>query len=479
MLNSDTVFLIVAIVVPLVELCGILAAVHAVMNARTSQGAIAWGISLLTFPWIALVLYAIFGRNKFKGYVLLRNSKDKAIRYVIDKCRVEASERGLIQKDPLTSEIALSRLADLPVTRFNKSHLLVNGEKTFRAIFEGIESAETYILVQFYIIKDDKLGRELKNRLIQKARENVKVYFLYDEIGSYKLPGSYVQDLQKEGIVTSAFHTTKGKANHFQLNFRNHRKVVIVDGKIAYIGGHNVGDEYISKHPKFGPWRDTHVMLEGPAVKLVQYCFIEDWYWATTRIPELSWEFQKAENGSEETLVVASGPADPLETCSLMFVHAIHSAKERIWIASPYFVPDEKVLGALKLAVLKGVDVRILIPERPDHRTVYLASLSYYEDTLPHGIKLYRYTAGFMHQKVFLVDSTCAAVGTANLDNRSFRLNFELTLLNYDMSFIKKIEDMLKDDFSRSRSVELKDYTHRSFFFKLVVRSARLFGPIL
>jgi cardiolipin synthase len=459
MLNSDTVFFIVAILVPLVELLGILAAVHAVMNARTSQGAIAWGISLLTFPWIALVLYAIFGRNKFKGYVLLRNSKDQAIRYVIDKCRVEASERGLIQKDPLTSEIALSRLADLPVTRFNKSHLLVNGEKTFRAIFEGIESAETYILVQFYIIKDDKLGRELKTKLIQKARENVKVYFLYDEIGSYKLPGSYIQDLQNEGIVTSAFHTTKGKANHFQLNFRNHRKIVIVDGKIAYIGG--------------------HVMLEGPAVKLVQYCFIQDWYWAMTRIPELSWEFQKAENGSEETLVVASGPADPLETCSLMFVHAIHSAKERIWIASPYFVPDEKVLGALKLAVLKGVDVRILIPEKPDHQTVYLASLSYYEDTLPHGIKLYRYTAGFMHQKVFLVDSTCAAVGTANLDNRSFRLNFELTLLNYDLSFIKKIEDMLKDDFSRSRSVELKDYTHRSFFFKLVVRSARLFGPIL
>ena len=479
MLNSDTVFFIVAILVPLVELLGILAAVHAVMNARTSQGAIAWGISLLTFPWIALVLYAIFGRNKFKGYVLLRNSRDKAIQYVIDKCRVEASERGLIQKNPLISEIALSRLADLPVTRFNKSHLLVNGEKTFRAIFEGIESAREYILVQFYIIKNDELGRALKTRLIQKARENVKVYFLYDEIGSYKLPGSYIQDLQNEGVIISAFHTTKGKANHFQLNFRNHRKIVIVDGKIGYIGGHNVGDEYVSKHPKFGTWRDTHVMLEGPAVKLVQYCFIQDWYWARTRIPELSWEFQKAENGSEEALVVASGPADPLETCSLMFVHAIHSAKERIWIASPYFVPDEKVLGALKLAVLKGVDVRILIPEKPDHRTVYLASLSYYEDTLPHGIKLYRYTAGFMHQKVFLVDSTCAAVGTANLDNRSFRLNFELTLLNYDLSFIKKIEDMLKDDFSRSRSVELTDYTQRSFFFKLVVRSARLFGPIL
>ncbi|HSQ83183.1 MAG TPA: phospholipase D-like domain-containing protein, partial [Desulfobacterales bacterium] len=236
---------------------------------------------------------------------------------------------------------------------------------------------------------------------------------------------------------------------------------------------------YVSKHPKFGVWRDTHVKVEGPVVKLVQYCFVQDWYWATTHIPDLSWEMQQAENGYEDALIVASGPADSMETCSLMFVQAIHMAKERIWIASPYFVPDRQVLSALKLAALRGVDVRILIPEKPDHRTVYLASFSYYEDTLPIGIKLYRYTDGFMHQKVFLVDSNCAAVGTANLDNRSFRLNFELTFLNYDLSFIKKIEDMLNDDFSRSRSVELTDYTQRSFFFKLAVRSARLFAPIL
>ncbi|MGD8769935.1 MAG: phospholipase D-like domain-containing protein, partial [Desulfobacterales bacterium] len=154
-------------------------------------------------------------------------------------------------------------------------------------------------------------------------------------------------------------------------------------------------------------------------------------------------------------------------------------ARERLWIASPYFVPDTQVLSALKLAVLKGVDVRILIPEKPDHRTVYLASFSYYENTLPFGIKIYRYTKGFMHQKVFIVDSTCAAIGTSNLDNRSFRLNFELTLLNFDYSFIKKLEDMLREDFSCSRLVELTDYTRRSFFFKLAVRSARLLSPIL
>ena len=479
MMNTDMIFTIIAIVVPLVELLGIIAAVHAVMNARTSQSAIAWGISLVTFPWIALILYAIFGRNKFKGYVSLRNLRDESIQHFIDKCQTEAGEKKMIKEGRQTSEMALTRLADLPITRFNRSRLLINGEETFRSIFDGIESAKDYILVQFYIVKDDVLGRKLKTKLIQKAKENIDVYFLYDEIGSNKLPGAYIQDMQDKGIKTSSFHTTKGKANHFQLNFRNHRKIVIVDGKIAYLGGHNVGDEYVSKHPKFGFWRDTHVKVEGPVVKLIQFCFTQDWYWATTRIPDLSWELHKAENGFEEALIVASGPADPLETCSLMFVHSIHMAKERIWIASPYFVPDQQVLSALKLATLRGVNVRVLIPEKPDHLIVYLASFSYYEDILSIGIKLYRYTAGFMHQKVFLVDSTCAAVGTANLDNRSFRLNFELTLLNYDSSVIKEVEDMLNEDFSQSRPVELTDYTRRSFFFKLAVRSAKLLAPIL
>ena len=177
--------------------------------------------------------------------------------------------------------------------------------------------------------------------------------------------------------------------------------------------------------------------------------------------------------------MIASGPSDKLETCGLMFVQAINMARKRIWIASPYFVPDLQVLSALKLAALRGVDVRILIPEKPDHRTVYLASFSYYPNTLEHGVKIYRYTAGFMHQKVFLVDSAIAAVGTANLDNRSFRLNFEITLLNLNPTFSKKVAVMMKNDFAHSRMVNLTDYTQRSFFFRLAVRFCRLLSPIL
>jgi len=479
MMNAEIIYPIIAVVVPLVELLGIMAAVHAVMNARTSQGAIAWAISLITFPWLALALYAVLGRNKFKGYVSLRSSKDQDIRHVVDAFQNEAIARNLIRQDLTESERTMTRLAGLPIARYNKSRLLVDGSETFRSIFEGIASAEHYVLIQFFIVKDDDIGRKLKAKLIEKAKANVKVYFLYDEIGSHKLPQSYLHDLQVAGAVTSAFHTTKGKTNRFQLNFRNHRKIVVIDGKIAYVGGHNVGDEYLSKDPAFGAWRDTHVKLEGPVVQEIQFSFVEDWYWATNAIPELNWHAHKTQDGCEKILMIASGPADNLETCGLMFVQAINDARQRVWIASPYFVPDLQILSALKLAALRGVDVRIMLPEKADHRTVYLASFSFYQNTLPHGIKIYRYTAGFMHQKVFLIDSSYAAVGTANLDNRSFRLNFEITILNYDSGFIKQVADMLSDDFSRSRPVAMQDYTRKSFFFKLAVRSARLLAPIL
>ena len=478
-MSSELIISISAIILLSVELLGIIASIHAVMNTRTSQGAIAWGISLVTFPWLALPLYAIFGRSKFQGYVTLRHIENDKIHHVIENCEKEAEDRGLIHHDSSMPDIALTKLTEFPITRFNKSELLIDGEETFQHIFEGIASAKKYVLVEFFIIKDDKIGRELKSRLIERAKNQVRVYFLYDEIGSHKLPSRYIQEMNDAGIITSAFHTTQGKANKFQLNFRNHRKIVVVDGKKAYIGGHNVGDEYVSGHPKLGHWRDTHVEVEGPVVQAIQFCFIQDWYWAATNIPELNWKFTLPEDGNEETLMVPSGPADPYDTCALMFTHAINRAKERIWIASPYFVPDSQILGALKLAALRGVDVRILLPEKPDHRTVYLASYSYYQNTIPLGIQLYRYTAGFMHQKAFLVDSTCAAIGTANLDNRSFRLNFELTLLNYDRTFIEKVDAMLQQDFDQSRKVALEEYTKRPYYFKLAVRLTRLLSPIL
>ncbi len=475
----DSLVSLIAVFYFLVEITGIATAIHAVMNTRSSQSAIAWGISLVMLPWITLPIYAIFGRSKFQGYVSLRNVQNEKVSHVMQQCYADAVRSQLVHPYEEGVDVTLTRLAELPVTRFNQCDLLVNGLETFDAIFESIMTAETYLLVQFYIFRDDDVGRVLKARLIAKAKENVAVYFLYDEIGSYKLPGHYLQDLRSAGIKVSAFNTTQGRTNRFQLNFRNHRKIVVVDGKVAFVGGHNVGDEYLSRHSKYGLWRDTHVKVTGPVVKAIQYYFLQDWYWATSTLPDLDWRFYKSEGGNTPTLMVASGPADTLETCSLMFTHVINSARERIWIASPYFVPDRQILGALKLAAIRGVDVRILLPEKPDHWLVYLASFSFYESTLPQGIHLYRYTAGFMHQKVFLVDNSCAAIGTANLDNRSFRLNFELMLLNFDGDVVSDVEKMLLKDFSHSRQVALEDFSSRSFAFRLAVRLASLLSPIL
>jgi cardiolipin synthase len=234
----------------------------------------------------------------------------------------------------------------------------------------------------------------------------------------------------------------------------------------------------MGRSAEFGPWRDTHICVRGPAVQAAQFAFIEDWYWATHQIPELSWSPQRSVSGDKNVLVIPSGPADALETCGLFFLHAIHSAKRRVWIASPYFVPDPKVVAALQIAALRGVDVRILLPERADHVLVWLSSYSYFNETEPYGVRLYRYQPGFLHQKVMLVDDDTAAVGTANLDNRSFRLNFEFTLLIVDQAFGRQVSEMLERDFANSRVVGQDELNAKPIWFKFAVRFARLMAPI-
>jgi cardiolipin synthase len=457
---------------------GFLTSVHALWNTRTTQGAIAWVISLNTFPYVALPAYWIFGRAKFHGYVDARRVGDLEIHAVsaeagsyIDPYIVELEETvGGIR--------ALERLASMRMTGRNEVRLLIDGEETFDAIFRGIDSAENYILVQFFIVKDDQLGTELKDRLIARAKEGVRVFFLYDEVGSHKLPSSYTDELRAAGAEVSEFNTRRGRRNRFQLNFRNHRKIVVIDGRVAYVGGHNVGDEYMGRDPKVGPWRDTHVELIGPAVMGAQVSFFEDWHWATDGLPGLNWVPQGSPGGNLPVLVVPSGPADEVETAHLFFTGAINLARERVWIASPYFVPDEAVVAALQLAALRGVDVRILIPERPDHYMVYLSAFSYIQQTEPYGVKFYRYQPGFLHQKALLVDGNSAAVGTANLDNRSFRLNFEVTVFVADTTFASEVEQMFEADFARSRVATAAELEQKSFWFKLAVKFARLLDPI-
>ncbi|MDN3520909.1 cardiolipin synthase [Halomonas ramblicola] len=467
---------LIGMAITVTYLLGFVSAVMALLSSRTSQGAIAWIISLVTFPYLAVPLYWVFGRPRFYGYVSARGERDSVLRRVLARYRERIDPYVSDHRDPDVR--AVEQLARMPMTGGNRASLLIDGEATFDSLFTGIERAEEYVLVQFFIVRHDALGLELKHRLQHAAERGVRVYFLYDEIGSHKLNEGYLRDLAEAGIEVSAFRSSRGFRHRFQLNFRNHRKVLVVDGREGWLGGFNVGVEYLGQHPRHGPWRDTHLKLTGPSVLGLQEAFWEDWHWATGEVLTLEWTPRLTCEECQDVLIVPSGPADGQETASLLVQHAIHSAHQRFWVTSPYFVPDQGVQDALRLAAMRGVDVRIMMPERPDHLLVFLSAFSFLPDMLRAGVKVYRYQPGFLHQKVMLIDDAAASVGTVNLDNRSFRLNFEITAVVVDPLFAAEARTMLERDFADCRRVSLEELTSRPLWRQLVSRAAYLLSPI-
>ncbi len=477
---NTTEITLLGLFIGVTEVLGILTSIHAIMYTRTPQGAIAWFFPLVLFPFLALPLYWVLGRNRFHGYLVTRRAGETEVQQRV-AAGIERFRREFgVTPDEVTNRFhACESLAKLPFLADNHVELLIDGQQTFDAILEGIESAESYVFVEFFIIHDDELGRELQKRLIAKAKEGVRAWLLYDEIGTHGLPRAFIHELQDAGVVVRSFFSTKGWNNRFQLNFRNHRKIVVIDGITAYVGGLNVGDEYMGRSKKFGPWRDTHLKMTGPAVSCVQLAFGEDWYWSTSgQHLDANWDVERVADPGQTVLVLPTGPADELESCGLFFVHSIHAARNRVWIASPYFVPEKDVLSALKLAALRGVDVRILLPAKDDHQLVFWSSFSFITETEAAGVKFYRYQPGFMHQKVMLVDDDFAAVGTANLDNRSFRLNFEITVAVCGNQFAAEVEKILTTDFAASRQVDADELHRRPLWFRFAVQASRLMAPI-
>jgi cardiolipin synthase len=456
---------------------GVLHMVHALMHVRTSQGAIAWVLSLLMVPFVAIPLYWLLGRRRFSREVGGRRAKDS---------RLAALAVGMMERlrryevdipDDDAFERAARILGGLPFTRGNRLELLIDGEETFDNIFETIRSAKRHLCVNFFIVKSDTLGIRFQQALIERARAGVRVFFLFDEFGSYKLPRRYLRELKASGVECHSFGVNRFWWSRLQLNFRNHRKIVVADGEVALIGGLNVGDEYLGRDARFGGWRDTHLAMRGPVVQAVQLVFLEDWFWASNSMPELDWE-TRLEEADQIAAVIPTGPADPADSWQLVVAEAANTSRQRLWIASPYFVPDEGVLTALQAAAIRGVDVRILIPERADHLLVWLSAFSYFEESIPYGVRIFRYQRGFLHQKVMLVDHRLATVGSANLDNRSFRLNFEITGFSPDPAFVDAVARMLEADFEASVEARVEDFSAKPFLFRAACRVARLMAPI-
>ena len=466
---------LVVLVSMMIHAAGIYFALQAVMISRTPQASIGWGFALVICPYIAIPLFLIFGESRFSGYTLAGQDRQEEL-----DAGLRQAQRALTPfRTPLPSKYSdAERLAvslrGLPPTKGNACRLLIDGKETFRTIFHAIEGAKSYVIVQFYIIHDDALGRELRERLLEAARRGVRCWLLYDSVGSKGLTETYFGALRDAGVSVQAFVTNRQFGRQFQINFRNHRKLVVVDGKIAFFGGLNAGDEYIGLGV-LGSWRDTHLQLEGPAIMGLQVSFLEDWYYASKTVPDIPFEPRVA--GDQIVLPFASGPTERWNATAAIYAEIIHDVRERLWIASPYFVPDPALRTAIGHAALRGVDVRVILPQKPDHLLPWLSSYTFYPLMREAGVKIWRYQRGFMHQKVLLADDDLAIVGSTNLDYRSFMLNFELSAVVQDAVFAKSVEKMFEKDFARSEAENLQKFEKGTYWFRLEMPARRLDEP--
>jgi len=451
-------------------------AIREVMVSRTSQGSIAWLVSLALLPFPTVIIYLVVGWKHFDDYGLAQTRGSRLTR------AQRARTMPLVDESCNTAWPVLTHIAQVPFLAGNETELLIDGQATFDSIFAGIDGAKRYLLVQFYIVRDDALGKILADKLIARAAAGVSIYMLYDDIGSAGLPHTYVDRLQAAGIKISAFNHRHPFLRFYgptRINYRNHRKIVVADGQEAWVGGHNVGVEYLGQDPKFGRWRDTQVRVRGPLALACGLVFREDWQWATGEELPANFPDTVPTPGDQPVLAMPTGPADRLEDCAIAFTDVISKARKRIWIVSPYFVPDLDVRTALYAAVLRGVEVRVLLPHKPDHMLVWHASNAHANSMVLHDVGIYRYSDGFLHEKVILIDDLIAGVGTVNFDNRSFAINFELTLWFTGKQMISDVEAMLTVDFASARKTTKAEVEAIPFHRRFVGQAAKLLSPVL
>lgn len=473
--------MLIAIIAPVIHLVGALHALHAVMRVNSPQGAIAWALLLVFFPYFAIPLYIVFGPWSFRDF---RRSMLLALRQQ-RPCSVFEYEVALAP--PYTSfGRVVSFLAKQSFTRGNQVELLVDGEQFFPRLFSAINNSKQSVLVEFFILRDDATGSEFFAALEQAAARGVKVHLLYDPIGSISLDDDVFGTLLAAGVQVAAFHTTRGSImKRFRLNYRNHRKIAVIDGTSAIIGGFNIGDEYRGKNFRGCGWRDTGLTVQGPVVAAIEGTFFLDWCCATGSNLALLPSQPTVADASSTTpsevfaLSLATGPVGGNDECGMLCLTAIEAALSRIIIATPYFVPDDAILRALRRAVIRGVEVTIMLPNVWDHFLVQLAALYYADCANRAGCRVVRYKDGFMHQKVTLVDDTIVIIGSSNWDERSFRLNFEHQLIVADAGFAKQVEVMLARDLLHCTPAPTSEFAMRPFPVRLAAHIARLFSPVL
>lgn len=448
----------------------------------------AWLLVLFFLPFVGFFLYLLLGRQLRRKHLFRWDGrKDIGIEQLINY-QIEALENNELE---LRAEHIKSynhliymnlKTNNAVLTQDNDVKIFDDGSDKFEALINDIQHAKNHIHIQYYIFKLDNLGQRIVNALIKKAKQGVKVRVLFDEMGSRGVRKRHFKELIEAGGEVEVFFPSILPLINPRLNFRNHRKISIIDGRIGYIGGFNVGDEYLSLSDRFGYWRDTHLRIEGSAVHPLQTRFILDWNQASAKndicyaeryfpiIPQ---------KGTAALQIISSGPDTEWEVIKNNYLHLISNAKKYVYIQSPYFIPDESFFDAIKIAALSGLDVRIMIPNKPDHMFVYWATYSYVGPLVEAGAKVYHYEKGFIHAKMIVVDDEIASVGTANIDVRSFSLNFEVNALLYDRLLAHRLAEIFERDILDCSELTFELYKNRSSFIKFKESISRLLSPIL
>ncbi|HEX6594026.1 MAG TPA: cardiolipin synthase [Bacillota bacterium] len=456
------------------------------LERKNASSAWAWLMVLLFIPVLGFLLYLIFGKPLNNRRIFTWDTKSrlgvkKAVQSqlrAIEKGQLRFKHRELAKYQDLY--YLHLRNNDAILTQDNDVKIYTDGKDKFADLIQDLENAEDHIHLLYYIIRHDRLGKRIGDVLKKKSREGIEVRVLYDDMGSRSLSRKYIRNLRHAGVHVEAFFPPKIPNLNFKINYRNHRKLAIVDGKIGYIGGFNIGDEYLGKSRKFGYWRDTHLRMEGLAVNHMQTRFILDWNQASRHDILYEERFYSAQPvGDVGVQIVSSGPDSEWEQIKNGYIKMILSAKEYIYIQTPYFIPDESLRDALWIAALSGVTIKIMIPNKPDHPFVYWATLSHIGDLLEVGAEVFIYQKGFLHAKTIVVDGKISSVGTANIDVRSFRLNFEVNAFLYDVNLSERLVEAFNHDVKVSTQMPKGLYDRRSLGIRFKESISRLLSPIL
>ena len=477
-LTKENMLAVLSVVWP-IYLC--IVGVWILMQRRAPVATLGWLLSMGSLPVVGLIVYYFIGPQRMK------RQRIKRLR-ARNKSHVRETVRRIRDVEPNTPpqlrELVklVEQTSHFPISTAENVQLLSGGAATFDQILEDVENAQHHIHLEYYIYEPDQTGTRLRDALVARAKAGIKVRLLVDALGSKKVNKKFMQPLLDAGGEFATFHPTKiGKRMRPVINFRTHRKILVVDGKIGFTGGVNITDEE-DRRVNPNAYHDVHIRMAGPIVTWLQTTFLEDWAYALEKtdgdMPEnLDALLPDLPDGKHAMQLVTSGPDNPTEPIHRVHVAAIQAATERVWLTTPYFVPTEAAMYALTSAAMRGLDVRLLVPEKSDSAFVTSAARSYFEELMNAGVKVYEYRARMLHSKTLVVDRNLAIIGTANFDNRSFRLNYEVCAIGYGAGLNSKLDDQFMDDLKQASLVQVG--RKQRFWPRLGDSISRLFSPLL